>query len=237
MLSIIIPTLNEEKYLPKLLKLIKEQSFNDYEIIISDACSEDRTLEVSKSYNCRIVVGDKNKRHPSIQRNDGVKNANGDLILFLDADTILVDKFFLEKTINDFKRRNLGVAGFYMKLESSFFYKIYKFIYNKLAFLAQYFKPLAVGAAIIIKKELHDKINGFDESIFIGEDQDYCERASKIEKFRLITKDVFIVFSTRRFKEEGKWKLFIKLIYATFYVLFLGKIKKRIIKYTFGKHK
>ena len=59
MISIIIPTLNEEKYLPLLLSSIKKQNFNDYEIIIADAGSDDKTLEIVKNYNCKIKIDGK----------------------------------------------------------------------------------------------------------------------------------------------------------------------------------
>ncbi|MCK5373227.1 MAG: glycosyltransferase, partial [Candidatus Aenigmarchaeota archaeon] len=54
-LSIIIPTLNEEYYLPKLLESIKIQTYKDYEIIVSDSCSDDKTVDVAKSFGAKIV--------------------------------------------------------------------------------------------------------------------------------------------------------------------------------------
>lgn len=234
MISIIIPTLNEEQYLPILLEDLKNQSYQDYEIIISDACSEDRTIEIAKKYHCSVIVANKDERHPSIQRNKGAKIAQGDVILFLDADTSLLDRDFLMKAINDFQQRNLGVAGFYLSFPSSkFFYRFYYCLYNGLAFLAQRIKPLAVGAGLMVKKSLHDEIGGFDESIFIGEDQVYCEKLSKKAKFRLI-KGTKIVFSIRRFEKVGPWKMLARLVYSTSYVLLFGPIKKKIVKYDFG---
>jgi len=236
MLSIIIPTLNEEKYLPGLLRAIKRQSFRDFEVIVSDGGSEDKTTSIVQENNFKLVRGSKDRRHPSIQRNDGAKIAQGDILLFLDADTILPDDYFLEKTIKDFQKRNLGVAGFYMDFKSNmFFYKFYYCFYNSIAFLAQFFLPLAVGAGIIVKKELHKKIKGFDEKIFIGEDHDYCKKIAKLGKFRII-KTTKIFFSIRRFEKEGRWKLFWKMIYSAFYVFIFGSIKKKIVKYEFGKY-
>ena len=56
MLSIIIPTLNEEKNLESLLKEIREQAWTNYEIIVSDGNSNDRTIEIAQKYNCRFFV-------------------------------------------------------------------------------------------------------------------------------------------------------------------------------------
>jgi len=236
MLSIIIPTLNEEKYLPELLRLIKSQMFLDYEIIVSDGCSADKTVEVAIAHDCRVVRGSKEKRHPSVQRNSGAKVAKGDVFLFLDADTGFIGTDFLKKIIDDFNERKLGAAGFYMDFDSDkFFYKFYYCFYNFFAFLAQYIRPVGLGAGIVVKKDVHEKIGGFREDLFIGEDQYYCDQAAKISKFRLI-KNTKIFFSIRRFEREGHWRLFFKILYGTFYVLFVGPIKKKIISYDFGKH-
>lgn len=235
MLSIIIPTLNEERYLPKLLESIKRQNFFDYEIIVSDACSEDNTVKVAESFNCKIVISDRDKRHPSIQRNAGARIAQGDILLFLDADTGIIGDDFLEKIVFEFKERKLGVGGFYLLFESKkFFYRFYRAFYNFSVFCAQYFKPLAVGAGIIVLKKWHDEVSGFDESIFIGEDQVYCEKIGRLSKFRILkSKKTF--FSIRRFEKSGPWKMFANLIYSSAYVVFFGPIKKKIIKYDFGK--
>ncbi len=232
MISIIIPTFNEEKYLPILLEAIKNQTYSDYEIIVSDADSTDKTIEIAGKYSCKIFIEkDKNRKHPSFQRNNGVKLSQGNLLLFLDADTDLPNNYFLEKTIAEFNFRKLDIAGFYLDFKSDkFFYKFYRRVYSGVATLAQRIKPLALGAGIIIKKEIHQKINGFNEDIYIGEDQIYVEQAAKFGKFRLI-KSTKIFFSIRRFEKDGPWKLFFKIVYSTLYVIFCGPIKKKIIKY------
>ena len=73
-LSIIIPTYNEEEYLPVLLESIKKQNFNDYEVIVADANSTDRTREIAKEYGCLIVDGGL----PAVGRNNGAKVAKGE---------------------------------------------------------------------------------------------------------------------------------------------------------------
>lgn len=235
MLSIIIPTLNEEKYLPKLLESIKRQTFSDYEIIVSDACSEDNTTRVAEDFGCRVVVSSKEKRHPSIQRNVGAKIAQGDIIIFFDADTGIIGDDFLDKILTEFDKRKLGIAGFYLLfLSKKPFYYFARYFYNFTIFCAQYFKPMAVGAGIVVRKKWHNQIGGFDESLFIGEDQVYCEKISKLSKFRILkSKKTF--FSTRRFDKHGTWKTLFDLVYVFLYVIIFGPIKKKIIEYDFGK--
>ena len=82
MLSIVIITKNEEKYLPVILNSFRKQSFHDYEIIISDNHSSDATLEIAKQSNCIITSG----TNPSNCRNNGAGKAKGEILLFIDAD-------------------------------------------------------------------------------------------------------------------------------------------------------
>lgn len=236
MLSIIIPTLNEEKFLPRLLESIKNQVlFDDYEIIVSDGNSSDKTIEIAKQHNCLINV-DKNlnHRHPSWQRNGGAKIAHGDVLIFFDADTVLqVD--FLEKAVKEFKSKNLVCAGFYFKFNPhKSYYGILAFLYNFFCFFRQYFAPVAIGAAIISKKSAHDEIGGFDTEIKLAEDYDYCQRISSLGKFRMI-KSIKLLYSSRRIEKDGFWKTAMAWAKMARYTLFAKKIKNKRIRYEFGK--
>ena len=107
MLSIIIPTLNEENYLPLLLAEIKKQDFDDYEIIVADANSGDDTLRVAKAFGCKVTQGGL----PAKGRNEGAKIASGDLLLFIDADAVFLPENFLKDLVEKFQKRNLDIAS------------------------------------------------------------------------------------------------------------------------------
>ncbi|MBW2981728.1 glycosyltransferase, partial [Candidatus Woesearchaeota archaeon] len=135
MLSIIIITKNEERCLPKLLKSLEDQTFKDFEIIVSDAKSTDKTREIAEKHGYKIIDGGK----PAKGRNNGARAAKNDLLLFLDADVIL-PKDFLEKNIKEFKERRLDCATAVYKpqgnkLADRFMY----FFYNLWARSMQYF--------------------------------------------------------------------------------------------------
>ena len=198
-LSIIIPTYNEEEYLPILLDSIKKQKFEDYEIIIADANSTDRTREIAEEYGCIIVDGGM----PGVGRNRGAEVAKGEYLLFLDSDLKLTDDY-LRDVIYEFQMERLGIAITQMKALSK------KSEDQLLHNLANYFmigvekiKPHGAGCyGIIVKKELHDKCGGFDEELNFGEDSDYIKRLSEVERFKVL-RNAKIGVSTRRLEEEG----------------------------------
>ena len=230
-LSIIIPTLNEEKYLPRLLNSIEIQNFLDFEIIVSDGDSKDNTKKIATLHNCQLVVS--NKRSPACQRNVGAKQAQGEILLFLDADTCL-PKSFLQRSYHEFCRKNLEVAGFYLKFgRSRFVFRLFTATYNSVCFLMQRIFPTSVGVGIMVSKAAHERIGGFDEGIFIGEDYDYTKRISKFGKYRMIASS-YINYSVRRLEKEGVLKVLWKWAKGSLYFLIKGPIRKPIVKYDFG---
>ncbi len=251
MLSIIIPTLNEEESLPQLLTSIKKQKFSRgeedklssshslsrgessvYEIIVADAGSKDRTKKIAEKFGARIIKGGL----PAKGRNEGAKAAKGELLLFLDADVILPDDFF-EKMLKEFANRKLDAAATILepltdKKRIKFFFN---FFYNWPAKTAQKF--LAFGAmGYLIKTSLHQKINGFDERIKIAEDNDYLRRAAKIGQFGILD-DVKVYFSLRRYYRDGWLRTVLKHILGELHYQFFGPVKSDILKYRFNHYK
>lgn len=81
MISIVIPTYNAEKFMPGLLDSIFSSDVKDFEVIISDDCSTDNTVDISKKYPVKLVRLSENSG-PGRARNLGVKAAKGDIIFF-----------------------------------------------------------------------------------------------------------------------------------------------------------
>jgi glycosyltransferase involved in cell wall biosynthesis len=94
--SIVIPTLNEEKYLPLLLSNLAEQSWTDFEVIHVDGGSTDQTVAEAESWHNKLVIKTivHDVKNVSAQRNRGASAARGDWIIFMDADDQL-PKYFL----------------------------------------------------------------------------------------------------------------------------------------------
>ena len=227
MISIIIPTLNEQKYLPRLLKCIKRQSYKSYEIIVADANSKDKTRSIAKKQGCKIVPSG---GHPGIGRNIGARAAKGDVLLFLDADSLIGERF-LEDSLKEFKKKGLDVAGACLYPETGrIIDKFFLGIFNAWIYLTQGFYPNACGTGIFCKKWLHKSIGGFDESIVLSEDMDYVRRAGKMGKFRIL-KNAKVVYCMRRYDNEGRFNVGLKLFLSAVYRLIFGEIRSDVFKY------
>ena len=228
MLSIIIPTLNEENNLKKLLESIKDQSFNKYEIIVADAGSKDDTKKIAKEYGCKIVKGGS----PAKGRNAGAKAARKKTLLFLDADVVLKNNT-LKKVLKEFKRKKLKIATFFLlpsgKKKTPKF--LFTFFYNIPIFLLERVLPHA-AMGILVDKKLFDRLGGFDEKITLAEDHDLARRAEKLGKYGII-KSSNIYVSDRRFKKEGWLKTYSKYLLCEGHMILIGPVKKDLFKYNF----
>lgn len=83
-ISIVIPARNEENDIERLLNSIESNEYTNYEVVVVDGNSNDRTREVARSFGARVIEGP--CRGPAVARNIGWRNADGEWIMFLDAD-------------------------------------------------------------------------------------------------------------------------------------------------------
>jgi glycosyltransferase involved in cell wall biosynthesis len=238
MLSIIIPTLNEQKHLPHLLEAIREQRLTEeHEVVITDAGSQDATLRVASEHGCRVASGGL----PAKGRNQGAKAALGDLLLFLDPEALL-PKGFLAHAVAEFRRRRLDVAS--CRLEPivekwmprftfpRFFYDL---CYNWPARLLEGAYPYA-SALIMVTREMHERLEGFDELIQIGEDHDYARRAARLGRVGLLRFGKLPLFM-RRCQREGIIKTHLKYQLCHLYNLVFGQVRTNVFRYNFGQYK
>lgn len=234
-ISIIIPTLNEEKYLPLLLDSIRIQTLEPYEIIVSDAMSKDKTREIARAFGCKVAEEKPPKSGPGKGRNTGEKLATQELLLFLDSD-IKLPPNFLETALEEIRRKNLDIATcFIIPISTNPVYKIGSFILNYYFMLMSALSPRAGGYCIFIKKAIHEKIHGFDETLTLGEDHEYVKRASKFGEFGFI-RSVKIKLSVRRFTEEGFLRTIYKYLLSDLQTTIFGKQKMKSSGIKFGKH-
>ncbi|MBR9690668.1 glycosyltransferase family 2 protein [Candidatus Woesearchaeota archaeon] len=238
MISIVIITLNEERYLPKLLRCLVKQTYKDFEVIIVDSNSTDSTKKAAMDYKNKF---DKfrfyqmKKRGVSLGRNTGARLTKNNTMFFMDADLIF-ENDFLEKALKNYKQKNLDVAAFYLKTNSKnivdrAYFRFASFIFG----LLQKVKPYIVGCAMISTKKVHKDIGGFDMNIKVGEDSKYMEKAfRKGYRFGLIKPRPFI--SSRRLVRDGRIKMGFDYVRMFFHTLFIGEIKTDKYSYRFGHY-
>lgn len=220
-ISIVIPTLNEGKYIESTLFHLKR--LNPYEIIVADSHSEDDTVKIAKKYGARVVQA--RRGAASFGRNAGGKIARGDVILFLDADSIVFPNI-LEVMQKDFKGRKTSgwtcsVYGFTPSWKEQVIYNMSNSLVNFLTTHAK--KPHAPGIVIGVRKEVFDKVNGFDETLKVMEDHDFAARVGQHGKFRF-SKQTCVYTSTRRMNKWGGLGLIKK--YSQIYIkYFINKSK------------
>ncbi len=98
LISIVIPTLNSEKYLPMCLSSISRQSFKNYEVIIVDSFSTDETLKIARKFKVNKIL--RTKGGLLWARFLGFVVSKGDIVILLDSDQVLCRKNLLEEITN-----------------------------------------------------------------------------------------------------------------------------------------
>ncbi len=207
--SIVIPTLNEAKYLPFLLTDLANQTFTDFEVIHVDANSEDETIFESQKFkkilNLKIAQSDvKNVGH---QRNIGIQLAKGNWIVFMDADNRLPKYFFdgiryrcAQKPHTDIFTTWLKVSG--DKKVNEYIEKILNFgieFYNTIG------KESAFGSLIGVKNHIA-KENLFDTRQKVMEDSLFVKTIVDANYKFSIFKDPRYTYSLRRIEANGLLK-------------------------------
>jgi glycosyltransferase involved in cell wall biosynthesis len=199
MISIIIPTLNEEKYIEATLESIKNQNFKDFEVIVCDCHSNDKTIEIAKKYTDKIVFTE--TRSTASARNTGAKYASGEYLVFLDADTMLSCDY-LEKAHDIFKKaKYVGFCGAFKFSNKSLRYKITENAVNLAYIIFDLFRKTAIpGFNFCIPKSIFEKVGGF-ENVFV-EDIDLFKKLGKLGKTKYFT-HLCVITSSRRLERQG----------------------------------
>jgi len=228
-LSIIIPALNEEKYVGALLESIKKQPFTPYEVILADAGSTDKTKEIAANYGAKVVQGGM----PGPGRNSGAKNAQGDFLLFLDADVVLPDNF-LQNAFSEIEENFYDLATCAIEPDSGL--GIDKAIYHSFSLymrLNSLTNPVAAGSCIFITRRLFERIGGFDSKVTLAEDFDLVKRASHFRPLHIL-KSVNVIVSVRRLEKEGRITFVKKALVVGLYRTLFGEIHDNRFKYEFA---
>ena len=213
MISVIIPTLNEEACVPDVIKYIFGVANKDeVEIIVADGGSTDNTIKKSLKAGAKVVHASREGR--AVQMNEGAKAAQGEYLFFLHADTY-PPKSFVEDVNNEFSQRcNAGCycLSFDNPNKALKWYGWFtKFDIDLFRFGDQ---------GLFISRSFFDEIGGFDDALSVMEDQEIIKRIKAKGTFCISDKKV--ITSARKYEIVGVFKL--QLIFTLILVLYYAGI-------------
>ena len=232
-LSVVVPTLNEEEHVGRVLFDIARQTRKPEEVIVVDGRSADGTARVVERFGGAKLLS----RAPSVagQRNLGGRWATGDVLVFLDADVRLPEGFF-EDFLRSFEARKLDVAcALYVPpSDSTTAIKTIHLVLNGMFVLLQKVLASGSGQCIAVRRGIFLGSRGFDTSLAWAEDVELIRRLSKKYRFGVIPRRVFV--SDQRFRKYGAFHM-VALLSLAALIFVLGRFEwVNSIEYKFGNH-
>ena len=221
-ITFVIPAFNEERLIPLAIQSIRAEMAgrpNDYEILVVDNASTDRTAEVAAERGARVVQELKRGIVPA--RQAGYLHAKYDLLANIDADNA-VPAGWLDKALGALDPATVVVTGPLVYPEFSplmqgltkFFYLLGRISHHTLGTMVQ-------GGNFIVRKSALDAVGGYNtDVVFFGEDTDFAVRIATVGNVKLVPK-MWVYSSARRFQVDGivltTWRYILNYLTVTFF--------------------
>jgi glycosyltransferase involved in cell wall biosynthesis len=240
MISIVIPTLNEEKFLPKLLDSLVDQTNKDFETVVVDGSSEDKTVDVARSYQLKLpklsIIVSKKASLP-LQRNLGAKATSGEWLIFIDADSIL-SPYFIERIYQYISQKNVSLFTTWFRPDSE---KDGEAMITLLGMMTLQMsiilhRPITPGPLTGVKRSIFDMVGGYDESHAFNEDVDLGIRLHKAHIPLSVITETLYTWSLRRMRNQGTLKVLQQYVISAFPILLFQRPMKYMPGYVMGGH-
>lgn len=238
--SIIIPALNEEKFLPRLLESLVVQSEKNFEVIVVDGKSKDGTVAAANSFkkklpSCTVTISPIQSLPE--QRNLGASIARGEWLVFVDADSILLPYFLCQiaSYVADFSP---DFFTSWMRPDSEEMGDAILVLFWNLVLegLIRIKRQLAPGPLTIVKRTLFNEIGGYDRSHDFNEDVDFSLRMYRHGIPLKILRETLYIVSLRRLRAQGKLRVAQQYVQASLPILFLNRSLSKMPGYIMGGH-
>jgi glycosyltransferase involved in cell wall biosynthesis len=234
--SVVIPAYNEATYIDRLLNALVKQSYKDLEVIVSDAESKDGTKEVVESFKSKLDIKfiESPPLGPAHGRNIGAKKANGVWLLFFDADVDIYDQDFIGKLLSGTQKHGWSTSSAQLRVQRGSLLGKIGHSQPYMNLMARTKHPIFQGYCMFTKKSVFQTLNGFNENIRYGEDNDYATRSAKYG-FGFV-KGVYYYVDPRRYQQEGVKLLFKNTMHEIYRLTHGFNFEENKTVYEFGKH-
>ena len=219
MISVIIPAHNEEDYLGVTLNELNRQDYPDFEIIVVANGCRDRTAEVAQGNCHRLVV--LSQKSLGVARNLGARMARGELLVFLDADTIL-EPGALRVIAERFAKCNAGGTLKGQPNSDRFGYRLIYWLKN---FIHRFVVHNGSSGVILCWKRHFTRVGGFDEQLELRENSDLIRRLKRFGNYKFINATTART-SMRRYERRGVWRI-VRLWIGLWFLGFFGDLRNR----------
>jgi len=195
-ISVIIPAHNEEDYIGATLDALNHQDYPNCEIVVVANGCADRTAEVARKKCQRVVTLEEKGLGPS--RNMGAGMATGELLVFLDADTIL-ERHALRTIAEQFTERDAGGTLKGQPDSNRFAYRLIYWLKN---FIHRFVVRNGSSGVIICWKNQFASVGGFDERLELRENSELIRRLKRFGGYKYIGTTAATT-SMRRYDRRG----------------------------------
>lgn len=198
--SVIVPAFNEEKRIRACLESIKAQrTGRSFELIVSDSGSTDGTVAIAREYTDRVVVC--GERGTALARNEGAKLSQGEILVFIDSDTVALPGY-LDTVGEAFRDKRLLAASCAFKFTRRSPKLLgAEYVTNSYYALRSAFHAATLpGFNVCIRRETFERLGGF--RLCHLEDLDMSIKLREIGRTRYIPKRM-VVTSSRRLEKDG----------------------------------
>ena len=237
LISVIVPAYNEEKYIGVTLgsirrarHLLLSEKGVAAEVVVVDNGSEDATADVARSFGAE-VFGEPAHNVARV-RNVGASRAEGDVLVFVDADVGVPERLLcrVHEAMSD--GRCVGGAADTDYRPAKYSVRMYLRAWRVVGKVA----GVAQGATQFCRREVYNSLHGYDETLYMGEDVDFYWRLKRLAKLRgghvRFLDDLRVSPSTRRFDE---WPLWRTLVWTNPACVLLFRRRKNFWKGWYGE--